>query len=756
MKTTLIIITTLLASISFGQEDGSQQEKGQFFSNLSASISEISASMTTPPQQKGDKMYDINAFSKAIENYQLVDLDSLTTLSLRKFAESYAKMNQIDSSMSIYKELILRHDCSPQDYFSYANILKMNVQYGDADKWMKKYIEVAPNEIMALKNTVIFEESASLLENNEMFKVRSIGLNSEKQEFAAGLYSNQLIYCANSTKKGIIIQKDIWSNAGFLDLYVSDISNLGELTRTEFEPEFNKKFHEGALTFTGDNNQVYYTANNYKHKSSDGTFKLDLYYSEKDELGNWSKNTPFQYNSDEYSIGHPWISMDGKTLYFSSDMPGGLGGADLYKCTIDSTTGSWSKPTNLGTTVNTEGDELFPYLNEEKHILTFSSNGHYGLGGFDIYMCSYRGDSYGKINNFGISLNSSYDDFGLMYNAEMNSGFFSSNRKGGLGGDDIYAVTMERGIHLQGYTKEVTGLVTDNFGNPVPETKIYIRNLDNNEMDSVFSDNSGHYSISLLSKMNYSIIGSKVNHLGISSTLSTDVYENTITSDVVLDHFVLIKGTVLDKIGLPVSGSKIILSDKMNQYTDSTVTDDLGNYSFECRDWIDFSIIGSRLNFSVDTNIITSNKVEDTLIADLRLERQAPDIDIIDGKSFLNVQKIYFDLASANLRSDTRALDEVVRILNDYPELKIELQSHTDCRGTVEYNQRLSDLRAISSAEYIKARITNKNRVYGRGYGEHQLSNGCKCNRASNCTPEEHQANRRTEFLIIQDEQQAE
>ena len=371
----------------------------------------------------------------------------------------------------------------------------------------------------------------------------------------------------------------------------------------------------------------------------------------------WGDALPFTFNSSEYSSGHPSVSTDGKTVYFTSDMPGGKGGTDLYKITRNSDN-SWSAPQNLGDTINTEGNEMFPFYHESG-ILYFASNGHVGLGGLDIFYVDLHKKH--RVQNMGFPLNDRFDDFGLILNEKQTGGFFSSNRQGGKGFDDIYGLTITKPLIVK---KLIAGLTKNTNNKIVPLAKVSLYNEQMQMVDSIQSDSMGYYSFSVDPDLEFKLTGTKEKHLPGKNTASSKTDQDTVKTDLVLNELAV--GTDLGKI--------------------------------------------------------------------------------------LKINPIYFDYNKFFIRPDAAVeLDKIVAIMNEYPTLQIELGSHTDCRGNVNYNSKLSDKRAKSSAEYIRARISNPTRIYGKGFGESKLVNKCECEGARKvpCTEEEHQQNRRTEFVIV-------
>lgn len=739
-----LIISLPLAAQDTIQENSSQEGKTGLVAKFKAIFVKKS------PEQKGDAMYELYNYSKAI--YYYGQSDTLHVDGLRRFADSYAKMAYYDQSLNTYKLLVERADCTPTDLYQYANMLKMNGSYDEADSWMKKYAEKAPNEKRAILNTRSFEKSASLMKDQKIFELTNCLMNSPMQEFASGMYFDQLVYSASPPRKGPVIKEYLWTSETFLDLYLADIDGDTVQSFNALVPSFNKKYHEGPVAFSGDYSKMFFTANNYSgKKATDGRIHLQLYFAEKDIDGNWSDAVPFIYNSPDYSVGHPTMSVDGKTLFFSSNMPGGYGGSDIYKCTLMGDT-AWSTPVNLGPEINTEGNEMFPNYIEKSELLLFTSDGHYGLGGLDIYVASLKVPDYIVPMHLGAPLNSSADDFGLFLNSKQNSGYVSSNRKSdGKGNDDIYFVKMLK--ELPDPWKEIKGVAKNNFGRTLANTKINFRNEAGDYVDSTVTDANGKYSINLPVGMKFTMDVSKPSYRSVTNVLSTNTTDNVLTLDPTLDHRVIIKGNVSNSTKKEIiSNATVALYTKDMKFIDSVRTKEDGTYFFDVYDKKDFVVITSKNNFFADTNQVSSEEINDVIENDMAMAQILPDgVYSVEDEMFLRVRTIYYDWNSSNLRADKSVLEEVIKILNDFPNLKIELGSHTDCRGTKEYNQRLSNARARASAGYIKARISDAQRIKSKGYGETKLVNDCECEgtRIVPCSEEDHQMNRRTEFKII-------
>jgi outer membrane protein OmpA-like peptidoglycan-associated protein len=747
MKIKLLICSIIIAFPVMSQDTPSDTSSVNKSTKFMQQIKSVF--MKISPEQKGDKMYDYYNYLKASYYYERED--SLSTSALRKLSDCYVKLASFDKAALAFQKLTDRSDCVPSDFYNCANLLKMNGLYEDADVWMKRYVEKAPNEKRAILNSDVYEKSSSLMKDQGVFQLTNCGMNTPLQEFASGLYYDQLIYSASAPRKGLVIKEYLGSGQTFLDLYIADIDGDTVQTFNPFVPSFNRKYHEGAATFSGDFNKIFFTANNYSsgRKKESGN-NIQLYYAEKNIDGEWSDPLPFQLNKPEFSIGHPSLSADGKTLFFASNMPGGYGGSDIYKVSLLDT--GWSTPVNLGPEINTEGDELFPNYIDKTQLLLFSSNGRYGLGGLDMYLASLKFDKYIRPMNLGAPLNSSADDFGFFLASNQKSGYLSSNRKSdGKGNDDIYYVKLLK--ELPNPWKEINGVASNNFGRSLANTKIHFKNETGDYVDSVVTDANGKYAINLPIGMKFTMDVTKPSYRSVTNILSTNTTENILSLNPVLDHRVVIKGHVTNTTkNEPLTDATVVLYTKNFTVVDSVKTDKDGNYRFDVFDKKEFVVVTNKFNFFSDTVLVNSEEINDVIEGDLAMAQILPESTYsVEDEMFLRVRTIYFDWNSSNLRADKSVLDEVVKILNDFPNLEIELGSHTDCRGSMAYNQNLSEARANTSAGYIKSRISNSRRIKARGYGEKKLVNDCECEgtRIVPCSEEDHQMNRRTEFKIV-------
>ena len=704
---------------------------------------------------RGDKYYSYFSFNKAIENYSKAD--KLSVDGQRNLAESYKKIGDYPKAEEQYGLLVGNNELSiPEDYFNYADALKHLGKYADSHLWLEKYANSRPTEI----RSKLYKENKSkfggLFENTLAFKVTPLGLNTEHQEFAPTYYKNKLVYTSSLNGVKAIKRVYNWNNKPFLDLYLADIENGQVKSSTTFHNRLNKAMHEGAACFAKDGKLMAFTRNNYEGKSNSGEINLQIFFSEFVD-GQWKNLTSFPLNNSEYSVGHPSLSSDGSTMFFASNMPGGIGGVDLYKIEKDSL-GNWGKPENLGEKINTEGNEMFPFLEVNSNVLLFSSDGHLGLGGLDLFYVK-NGNAYSKVVNFGTPINTQYDDFSMIIDSSMKSGYFASNRVGGKGDDDLYSVDILAPLKLG---KQISGVVKDRNDNLLPGATVTLHDGSGNELNKVIANENGRYSFPLEDDQDYSLTVKQEKFFERKVALDTRHEQGrTIERDVLLEKMkeMYIYFVVYDNGSKqPLSGVNVRIVDNSTGKSEDIITDNTGDVHRSLRNKlnqkISFNISLEKegyLSKTVTYNKLLSKNGQYNVHEELDLSMDKVQIGA-DLAKLIEVKPIYFNLGKFDIRKDAAIeLDKIVKVMNENPNMVVELGSHTDCRSSADFNLKLSDRRAKSSAEYIKKRIINAERISGKGYGESKLINDCNCEGAvkSTCSEAQHQENRRTEFIII-------
>lgn len=637
--------------------------------------------------------YDARLFKKAKQNFEVGEYEwtirEVKPLAQRNYkaketnyfvAESYRLSNRIQYATPFY--LIAKEkgydDKNINLHLAYA--AKANGKYADARKYLKEFIDSKPSRELVVKAEIELENLPAVEEYTKKpspVKIQGLVGNTNQAEFGPIKIGDELIL--TSSKKPLIYKNN---GLPFLGLYKARLKSPGEIEKLELFSAnlLDANANEGTPAFSKDGNTMVFARGN-SGKSKDPSPDVDLYISTKRD-GNWSTPERLAISDSIGWDGSPAFSRDGKTLYFSSNRRGGKGGLDLYRAPMDNS-GRFGRPINLGSTINTRGNELFPYVSEDGKLY-FSSDGHPSLGGLDLFVASRSGDEI-QIEHLGVPINSVGDDFGLFL-ADSTQGYFSSNRVGGKGDDDIYyfestgsedrwwsneIMISESGEAAKVALYHLRTQIVNARNKPIAKAKVGVKR--NGEIQPVqFSDAEGYIDMMDLNPADQ-----------ISFNASKEKYL-TKRSEFLMD------------------GREIPKQLLKKELTDTT---------FDHKITLGLAEVGEELGALFDVN------------------------------------PIYYDLDKSNIRPDAAAeLDKIVQVLKDNPDISIELGSHTDARASASYNLKLSQRRAESAVKYIIEHGIEASRIKAKGYGETQLINGCSD--GVDCSEEAHQENRRTEFKI--------
>ena len=408
---------------------------------LLIAVSTTIVSAQNSKTKKADNLYDRLAYTDAAQAYQKVLKRGTTDAYVfERLANCYYFINDTKKAEMYYKRVAKSKDANPEAIYNYAQTLKANGKFSDYNTWMKNFAKLSPNdtrvkEFMKNPNYIpkIMDDMARYTATNME------DINSEYADFGGIVYGKDFYFASGRNTSRKTYQ---WNEEPYLEIYKA--TNVGGTMKNAelLNGDVNTKYHESNAVISADGKRMYFDRNDYFEgdydKSANGINQINLYYAENIDGKGWSGVVSAPFNNNEYSTGHPALSQDGKTLYFVSDMPGGKGGSDIYMVAINSD-GSLGTPERLGDNINTEGKELFPYI-DSNGTLYFSSNGHMGIGGLDVFYAEAQGDGFDVVNNLGKGVNSSADDFAYKYDPTSQSGYVSSNREGGMGSDDIYMV----------------------------------------------------------------------------------------------------------------------------------------------------------------------------------------------------------------------------------------------------------------------------------------------------------------------------
>jgi len=612
-------------------------------------MSSLSLTAQNKDTQNADTHFNKFEFVEAIEAYnKLVEDGKGDTYVYAQLAEANYNIFSTQEAERWYAKA-LESDQDPEMMYKYSQMLKANGKYDESNKWMKKFADAKPKDDRAKAFKANPDYIPGILEGEKLYDIKSLEFNSEYTDFGGTVKDGNLYFSSARNQS----RRDYgWNEEPFLDIYRVAVGGDAEGIEAQAVNGVNTRYHEGLVSFSPDGNTMYFSRESFAEgdfeKNKEVKTKKSLLYLFKatKDGESWVNVQALSINNKEYSVKNPSVSKDGETLYFASDMPGGFGLFDIYKVAINDN-GTLGQPENLGNKVNTEGQEMFPFISD-KGILYFSSNGHLGLGGLDVF---YTTES-GNIVNAGVPVNSNADDLAFSINEETGLGYVSSNRSGGKGGDDVYQLKR-----LEPCNVNLIATVVDNeTNNPIAGVAVTIK------------DASGQ------------VVSSQTSNM------------------------------------------------------DGQVT-----YLVSCEDSLEIS---GALKGYVSNSISYSGSKEKEALIQLHL---SPVEKIIQADRVV-LNPILFDFDKANITAQGAfELDKLVTVMQKYPDMVILAESHTDSRGSAKYNEQLSDRRAKSTAQYVISKGIDASRISGIGKGESDPKINC----GAKCTEEEHQTNRRSEFIIV-------
>ncbi len=695
---------------------------------------------------RANRHFEYFEYAKAIPEFRkALKSDSTNVETWAKLGDCYRMNSQTVEAEECYRKAVTSPGMKSIYKLYCAQMMMSNGKYEDARMLLDQYIVAEPNDPRGPSMKQGIDHLADLYADQDHYKIQRLNLNTSCAEFSPVLYKDGIIFTSSREGDKWSNRNTSWTNENYYSLYYAKGKETMFDAPVLFLKDVQTKYNNSSVCFSANGQEMILTRNNIENKkvrtSNDKIVKLKLQSSVYKD-GQWAAVIPFQYNSDQYSCAHPALSPDGSKFYFTSDMPGSIGGMDLWVCTRNGD--GWSNPKNLGPSVNTKGNEIFPTVDADGTIY-FSSNGRDGIGGLDIYSTTETGDTYSTPKNAGAPVNSPDDDFGLVWDHKNNIGYFSSNRTGKGNNDDIFCMTPN--------TVKMNVLVYDkNTGIPLEQSNV---NIIEGEMPMApeQTKKDGRFTITAHLDKSYQLMayhtGYKMDTLNLASSEMSGSGDTMFVKMPLekADLVIAIEGRIYNETtGNPVDSARVTLVNFTRPDTMRMITTTDGHYAFsnlsaDCR----YRVV-AETDFCVPNTADTSTKgiVESTtLVLNIGLYCLSDNIVL---------RNIYYDLDKYNIRPDAaRELDKLVELLRKYPTIKIELGSHTDCRASYAYNMTLSNNRAKSAVAYLASHGIDKRRMIAHGYGETRLVNRCECegDRKVECTEAEHQMNRRTEINII-------
>ncbi|WP_026978319.1 OmpA family protein [Flavobacterium tegetincola] len=614
--------------------------------------------------EKGHKQFQELAYSDAIVSLEkAVQSGNTHSRTYADLADAYYFNANYQAAAKWYQVLFKK----PQNqqfihYFRYAQVLKSIGKGEKAEVVWTEMKTLFPKQSIASESTGDRSWQTLRFKNSGRFTVKVASFNSKESDFGPSYFGKQIIFASTRDTGSVFKRSHSWTNQSFTDLYVVD-SNAAATQPIWFSKAVNSKFNESTAVLTKDGLTMYFTRNNSENKkqgsNQNQTTVLKIYKATQNN-DEWSIIAALPFCDDSYNVAHPALSPDEKTLFFASDMPGGFGASDLYKVSIN-VDGTFGTPENLGAKINAAGRETFPFVSLNNDLY-FASERQDGFGGLDVFVSKLGSDlQYGQPQNLGTPVNSKMDDFGFIFNEKDKTGYFSSNRPGGVGLDDIYTFV------------ELLPLPCET----VIKGSVFVQNA---------SKNSSAVTVNLL-----------------------------------------------DANGIQIA---------------TTQADADGKYHFEVN-CLENGTIQAGAQGLVFKQIEIETRNQDTVnINTIVLKKEQPHFKIGDDLAImLKIRPIYFDLDKSNIRPDAELeLIKVKEVLQKYPSLSIEIRAHTDSRDSDKNNQILSNERAVSTLKWLVENQIDQSRLNGIGLGESQLLN--LCSDGMPCTEEQHQQNRRCEFIV--------
>lgn len=685
--------------------------------------------------KRADKHFNDFSYQEAIDLYEHAwKKDTANVHVIKQLAESYRKINYIEKAALWYEKLMRTESVESKYYLQYAKVLQGLEQYEKAVFYIQKYRSLNPEYSYDIDVNRIQE----LKSDSVHYQVSPLSVNSDASDFGATFYKDHLVFSSAKSVPSLIKRKYAWNEQNYLRLYVSAIDENGDIKSAELlSKKLGTNYHDGPVCFNAEGSEMFLTRNyvsdSKKAKTEkEGVVSIKLYYS-KLEKGSWTKPKLMSLNMNGYSTGHPALSTDGNKLYFISDRPGGVGGTDIYYS--EKKGSKWSKPVNLGKQINTEENEMFPYVSKDG-TLYFASNGHPGLGGLDIFFSDLK--SAEQPINMGYPINTSKDDFGLII--KKGEGYFASNRIKGQSFDDLY--------HFSIVSRTLKGTVYDAKTNRVlGNSMVKLTDTKGNVLGEIQTGDDGNFSFSLADLKPYELSSEKDRYYKGEARVNLEEVENRteIVQDIYQsrDRSLELSGLVAFKdTRLPVSDMEVEIRNINTGDSREVVTSSEGKFSYPLERDTEYMLEFHKEGIYAAPQKLLTYDIPDNQI---NLEKLVEKVEV--GKVFV-LDNIFYDLDKADIRSDAASeLDKLVVIMNDNPSLKIELSSHTDARGSDSYNMALSQRRAKSAVQYIISNGIAKARIVAKGYGETKLINHCA--NGVECSKAEHQANRRTEVKVL-------
>lgn len=698
--------------------------------------------------------YQSYLFKEAIPLYEKVlEKDAYNGEAMLHLAMSYYYTNQPQKA-ELWLSRVVQYEQYNQHFFEYGQILKMNGKYAEAKKQFLDYskfnLKKGNHYAQSCDVTLVANPLSTAYELIRLDKV-----NSKSADYAPTFYNNDVIF---ASARSVAIQKDgevSWTNDAFNQHYsLVDAQDGTAPTAQTLRNFIGSDINDAPMSYLPQRDMVAITSNNFMdgiRPIAGSGLMMDIYTYQTKSEREWDKSTeeffPFNANVNSkapFSTGHPCFANGGTALYFSSNRDGGMGGYDLYVCYRTAT--GWTSPQNLGSPINTAGNEMTPFI-DGNGVLYFSSDWHAGYGGMDIFLSKKQAYGWGTVQNLGSVVNSPADDLYFIFNAAKKEGYFTSNRTGGQGNEDIYKIKQIKEIAVQQKLKMSVGekiILGDEYFRSSDGT---LQNTNSQELNYLVQRLSDNPTLAIQINGYTDTKGSASDNLNLSKERAAGLYRHLVS-----------RGISANRIKHTGYGENFLLNDCENNVRCSGAKhaenrrlevivvgemNDRGtvNLTYDAAPAPNAAAVVAKATANEPPSIESIYPTKET---NKKVERKSHYAigDVI------TVANIYYEHNSSNIdKRSATGLKELLDILEEHPHVVIEIGAHTDASGSATYNQSLSAKRAAAVKKYLEKEGISSSRLQSKGYGESKILNRCKD--GVNCSSAEHAINRRTEFKVV-------
>lgn len=694
--------------------------------------------------KKGDLFYSHLAYQNALEFYlRYASRYPANTIVQERIADCYSRLGNYTEAERWYQKLSSDSSAKAMHHFRYGQVLSVNEKYDLALSAFQQFSKSVDTDERAGGKIKFIEQLEYHLRDSNLFTVTNEWYNSDQSDFAPQFFRDGVVFVSARDRDLFVKRKSLSAlnedeallNAYYVSSEFNENKSMEEQVEMFYRKDLSSSYHDGPVTFFDNGSQIAFTRNVIRNgkvvRDSKGRVNLELFFARLQENKTMNRIDAFPFNKSDYSIAHPWISNDGNLLYFSSDMPGGIGGADIYVSTRDGN--KWSDPKNLGSPVNTADDEFCPFLYKDS-VLFFASNGHGGFGGLDNFSSKIINGKFETPVNLSYPVNTSQDDFSLIVDATGRNGLFASNRKGGKGYDDVYKFTLNK-FTLLGTVVERSSKAT------VSDAHILILDENNIPVQTLRTNTEGHFYSKLPLDMKYKVLASKEGYTSLDTADVNTEHVSVLTDTLSIslwEHGLFAKGTIYsNESQSQLKDAVVALENLTKGESDSIVVGEDGKYNFLVLPDYHYKITAAKSGFISDGfELNTAGLYKGDLVNDILLE-----------ETFFEKFELLFDFNKADIKDEfITSLNRIVKDLKRSPKATVNIGAHADATGTSEYNLTLSNKRAEAVVQYLIQSGIQPSRIEAIGFGEELILN--KCSDGVECTDEEHSRNRRAEVKV--------